>query len=264
MKNCLLVWRRDFSNHYFLTLNPYKNMTNYLEVQPHRVVTLPIIILNKIPLCMKLTVLMLFLSIGLIQATSSYGQSTTLSLEVTNATVQDVLDKIESQSDFHFFYNNKQINTKRVVSIKKTKENVFVILNELFDGTDVSYQVMDKNIILSNTRKADKAQVLPQAGNRITGVVTDASGEPIIGANVFEKGSTTNGTITDIDGRFTLEISSNGSLVVSYIGYQTQTVSVANRKDIKIQMKEDSELIEEVVVVGYGSQKKGEPYRSSF
>ena len=102
---------------------------------------------------MKLTVLMLFLSIGLIQATSSYGQSTTLSLEVTNATVQDVLDKIESQSDFHFFYNNKQINTKRVVSIKKTKENVFVILNELFDGTDVSYQVMDKNIILSNTRK---------------------------------------------------------------------------------------------------------------
>ena len=101
---------------------------------------------------MKLTVLMLFLSIGLIQATSSYGQSTTLSLEVTNATVQDVLDKIESQSDFHFFYNNKQINTKRVVSIKKTKENVFVILNELFDGTDVSYQVMDKNIILSNTR----------------------------------------------------------------------------------------------------------------
>ncbi|HAD02517.1 MAG TPA: SusC/RagA family protein, partial [Porphyromonadaceae bacterium] len=115
---------------------------------------------------------------------------------------------------------------------------------------------MDKNIILSNTRKADKAQVLPQAGNRITGVVTDASGEPIIGANVFEKGSTTNGTITDIDGRFTLEISSNGSLVVSYIGYQTQTVSVANRKDIKIQMKEDSELIEEVVVVGYGSQKK--------
>jgi len=169
-------------------------MTNYLEVQPHRVVALPIIILNKIPLCMKLTVLMLFLSIGLIQATSSYGQSTTLSLEVTNATVQDVLDKIESQSDFHFFYNNKQINTKRVVSIKKTKENVFVILNELFDGTDVSYQVMDKNIILSNTRKADKAQVLPQAGNRITGVVTDASGEPIIGANVFEKGSTTNGT----------------------------------------------------------------------
>ena len=231
-------------------------MTNYLEVQPHRVVALPIIILNKIPLCMKLTVLMLFLSIGLIQATSSYGQSTTLSLEVTNATVQDVLDKIESQSDFHFFYNNKQINTKRVVSIKKTKENVFVILNELFDGTDVSYQVMDKNIILSNTRKADKAQVLPQAGNRITGVVTDASGEPIIGANVFEKGSTTNGTITDIDGRFTLEIPSNGSLVVSYIGYQTQTVSVANRKDIKIQMKEDSELIEEVVVVGYGSQKK--------
>ena len=93
-------------------------MTNYLEVQPHRVVALPIIILNKIPLCMKLTVLMLFLSIGLIQATSSYGQSTTLSLEVTNATVQDVLDKIESQSDFHFFYNLKVSNKSCMCQIK--------------------------------------------------------------------------------------------------------------------------------------------------
>ena len=82
--------------------------------------------------------------------------------------------------------------------MKKTKENVFTILNELFNGTDVSYQVMDKNIILSNIRKTEKQEV-QQTGNKISGVVTDASGEPIIGANVFEKGSPMNGTITDID-----------------------------------------------------------------
>ena len=230
-------------------------MTNYSDVQPLRVLTLPFIILNKIPLCMKLTVLLLFLSIGLTHATSSYGQSTTLSLEVNNATVQDVLDKIESQSDFHFFYNNKQINTKRVVSMKKTKENVFTILNELFNGTDVSYQVMDKNIILSNIRKTEKQEV-QQTGNKISGVVTDASGEPIIGANVFEKGSPMNGTITDIDGKFSIAVPVNGSLVVSYIGYETQTVAVADKKNFKVVLKEDSEVIGEVVVVGYGTQKK--------
>ncbi|MDD3358317.1 MAG: carboxypeptidase-like regulatory domain-containing protein, partial [Parabacteroides sp.] len=114
---------------------------------------------------------------------------------------------------------------------------------------------MDKNIILSNIRKTEKQEV-QQTGNKISGVVTDASGEPIIGANVFEKGSPMNGTITDIDGKFSIAVPVNGSLVVSYIGYETQTVAVADKKNFKVVLKEDSEVIGEVVVVGYGTQKK--------
>ena len=165
---------------------------------------------------------MLFVSIGLVFAENSYSQSTLLSLDIKNQTVQNVLDEIEKQSEFHFFYNNKQVNTNRIVSIKSSNKNVFSILNELFKGTDIRYSVMEKSIILSTGSPG--VTTSQQSGKTISGIVTDINNEPIIGANVSVKG-TTIGTITNADGHYTLSaIPEKAILVFSFVGMKTQEV----------------------------------------
>ena len=228
-------------------------MTNYFSIQHFRMVNSPFIILKKIPLCMRLTAIMLFVCIGLAYASESYSQSATLSLNVNNKTVQDVLDEIEKQSDFHFFYNNKQVNTNRVVSIKSNKKNVFNVLEQLFNGTDISYKVLDKSIILSPKEVLSEAKV-QQSIKNISGTITDAKGEPIIGANVVEKGST-NGTITDIDGKFSLSVPNKAVLVISYIGYAGKEIQVGEQSTINVILSEDTELLEEVVVTALGIKR---------
>lgn len=136
---------------------------------------------------MRLTAIMLFVCIGLAYASDSYSQSATLTLNVNNKTVQEVLDEIEKQSEFHFFYNNKQVNTNRVVSIKSNKKNVFNVLEQLFNGTDISYKVLEKSIILSPKTVLENA-IAQQTIKKISGTVVDTKGEPIIGANILEKG----------------------------------------------------------------------------
>lgn len=203
---------------------------------------------------MRLTAIMLFVCIGLAYASESYSQSATLTLNVNNKTVQDVLDEIEKQSDFHFFYNNKQVNTNRVVSIKSNKKNVFNVLEQLFNGTDISYKVLDKSIILSPKEvlvSADTQQTI----KNISGTITDANGEPIIGANVIEKGST-NGTITDIDGKFNLSVPNKAVLVISYIGYVSKEILVSNSPVINVQLVEDSQNLQEVVVTALGIKRE--------
>ena len=228
-------------------------MTNYFSIQHFRMVNSPFIILKKIPLCMRLTAIMLFVCIGLAYASESYSQSATLSLNVNNKTVQDVLDEIEKQSDFHFFYNNKQVNTNRVVSIKSNKKNVFNVSEQLFNGTDISYKVLDKSIILSPKEVLSEAKV-QQSIKNISGTITDAKGEPIIGANVVEKGST-NGTITDIDGKFSLSVPNKAVLVISYIGYAGKEIQVGEQSTINVILSEDTELLEEVVVTALGIKR---------
>ena len=119
----------------------------------------------------------------------------------------------------------------------------------------VEYKIVDRQIILS--RKVESAPVVQQQGRKVQGVVLDSSQEPIIGANVLVKG-TSIGTITDIDGRFTLEVPDNAVLVVSYIGYLSMELTPGSKTDLTISLKEDSQNLDEVVVVGYGvSRKKG-------
>lgn len=229
-------------------------MTNYFSIQLFRMVNLSFIILKKIPLCMRLTAIMLFVCFGLAYASESYSQSATLTLNVNNKTVQDVLDEIEKQSEFHFFYNNKQVNTNRVVSIKSNKKNVFNVLEQLFNGTDISYKVLDKSIILSPKEVLSEA-IVQQSIKKISGTIVDTKGEPIIGANVLEKGST-NGTITDIDGKFQLSVPANATLVISYIGYQTQAINVKNSSVFNIKLQEDTERLDEVIVTALGIKRE--------
>ena len=210
------------------------------------------ILQSKITRIMKLTSLLLFLSIGLAWASNSYAQKAILSMNMTNRTVFDVLEEIETRTDFHFFYNSKIIDIHRTVSVNVKDKSVFTILDQIFKNSNVAYKVVDKDIILS----ANEASGILQNRRRITGVVKDKStGEPVIGVNVLVKGST-NGTITDIDGRFSLEVSSSDILSVSYIGYMSQEITVSNKEVIDVDLQEDSTSLDEVVVVGLNTKKK--------
>lgn len=226
-------------------------MTNYFSFQHFRKMNVRFMLLKKIPLCMKLSVIMLFICVGLAYASDSYSQNVLLNIDVNNKSVQEVLDEIEKQSDFHFFYNNKQVNTSRIVSIKSKQKNVFNVLEQLFSGTNISYKVLDKSIILS----PKEVLVAQQKSRKITGVVTDGKGEPVPGANVIQKG-TTNGTISDIDGKFSLEVPDNATLVISFIGYVTKNIAVGHKEIFNITLLEDSRKLDEVVVTALGIKRE--------
>lgn len=202
---------------------------------------------------MKLSVFLLVCSIGLAQAADSYAQKATVSLEMRNQTVKEVLDEIEEQSDFSFFFNIKHVDLQRKVSVVTKKSDIFKVLDIVFAGTDVHYSVVDRKIILSTEKQG--TQAIQQKEKTITGMVKDPAGEPVIGANIVEKG-TTNGTVTDIDGKFSLNVASDATLLVSYIGYVSSEIAVKGQTAINVTLKEDSETLDEVIVVGYGSVKK--------
>lgn len=215
---------------------------------------------KKILLRMKITALLLIASFTIVNASNTYSQTTTLSIEAKSQTVQTVLEQIEAQSEFQFFYNTKQINTKKLTSIRASDKSVFAVLDELFKGTDIKYEVLDKNIILT-TRKKEVSisenrtvEVKQQSGKNRTGVVLDQNGEPIIGANVIEKG-TTNGIITGVDGDFILNVSDNAVILISFIGYDTQELPVGNKTNFSVRLKESSEMISEVVVTALGIKR---------
>ena len=209
---------------------------------------------KKTPIIMKsLFFACLIGSAGLVQATNTYAQTTTVSLHVENQTVGEVLQQIESKTDFSFFFNNRHVDLNRQVSISMNETNIFKILDAVFDGTDVVYQVVDNRIVLS--KRNETLPLVQQSGKKITGTVLDATGMPVIGANVMVKG-TTNGTITDMDGKFSLDVEEGAILVVSYIGFSNQEIKVGNQTNLSIAMKEDAEALDELVVVGYGTQKK--------
>jgi TonB-linked SusC/RagA family outer membrane protein len=184
-------------------------------------------------------------------ATGSYAQNAIISVHAERQTVGDVLQLIEEQSDFGFFFNNKHVDLKRVVSIKADRSNIFAVLDELFQGTNVRYSVLDKKIILS-TEIIPTAQ---QQGRRVTGRVTDSDGEPLIGATVKVRGGST-GTITDMDGRFAITATDGSTIEVSYIGYVAQTVTANGQQELRIVMLADNETLDEVIVIGYGTVKK--------
>lgn len=202
---------------------------------------------------MRLFILFFICSISLARAADSYAQQATISIHVQNQTVADVLKEIETQSEFDFFYNNKHINLNRLVSVSVNKTKIFKVLDEVFEGTNVKYSVLDKKIILS-TEIPSVQQT--KEGITVTGTIVDVTNVPVIGATITETG-TNNGTITDMNGNFSLNVTSkNATITVSYIGYQNQQLKVVAGKPINLILKEDTQALDEVVVVGYGTQKK--------
>ena len=195
--------------------------------------------------------LALFCSAGIAWSAESYAQEAKVSLNANNETVENVLRKIENQSEFSFFYNVRHVDLNRRVSVVVKDSDVFNVLDKLFSETDVSYKVLDKKIILTKT----EVNVAQQNNRTITGTVVNKNGYPIIGANVVVKG-TTQGTITDMDGHYSIAIPDGAILKISYIGYHVQEITVGAQRKIDVQLIEDSQNLDEVVVVGYGTQKK--------
>jgi len=170
---------------------------------------------------------------------------------MNNASIEDVLNRIEEQSEYRFLYNKKIVDVDRKVSINTQSETIAEVLEDLFQGAEISYAISDRQIVLN--KKGTFLSI--QQTRKITGIVTDHSGEPIIGANIIVKG-TTNGTTTGIDGDFSLEVPDNTVLRITYVGYVEQEITIGNQTSLTIRLQEDSQTINEVVVVGYGTQKK--------
>ena len=212
-------------------------------------------LLPKIPMRMRITSILLAGFLFQAHAETLYSQSARVSLEMRNATVEEVLNEIEAKSDYYFLYNSKLINVDRKVSVSVNENSVESVLHRLFDGTDIDYKVNDKQIVLSLKTLKMNLPGIDQQKKNITGTVVDATGLPIIGANVMIKG-TTNGTVTDVEGRFSLETSDDAILEVSYIGYTSYEAPVGNKSSFTITLKEDLKTLDEVVVVAYGTQNK--------
>lgn len=203
---------------------------------------------------MKLFTLFFACSLGLAHASESYAQTAIVNVEVQNKTVGEILKKIEKQSDFDFFFDNTLIDLNRRVSVTSRNSDIFKVLEKVFKGTNVKYSVLDKKIVL--TINADNVQTAQQTTFKVTGKVVDENGEEIIGASVLEKG-TINGTVTDMDGNFELKVSGKEVILeVSYIGYSKAIVKTKAGTITKVVLKEDTEVLDEVVVVAYGTQKK--------
>lgn len=193
--------------------------------------------------------------VGLMLAASinTYSQIT---LNVSSTSVKSVINKIENQSDYRFFFEDNLPGLTKKVNINVKDKSINYVLDEVCSQAGISYTIKGNNQVVIHEAKPAVSQ--QSVTKTIKGVVVDASGMPIIGANIMVKG-TTNGTITDIDGNFTLNnIESNAVLAVSYIGYSNQEVKVGNKTNFSITLKEDTETLDEVVVVGYGTVKKSD------
>ena len=203
---------------------------------------------------MRNTLLALFVFAGTAFATESYSQTMKVTVVADNVSTGKVISEIEKQTDYLFVYNVNEVNLKRNVKVNAQNKSVAEVLNKVFEGTDIYYAMEGKNIMLMS--KAKDGEVAQQA-NKVTGIVKDANGEPVIGANVMVKGQSI-GTITDIDGRFVLDAPKNAVLQITYIGYVSQEVKVSGKKEINVVLKEDTETLDEVVVIGYGTAKKSD------
>ena len=199
------------------------------------------------------------------QAASQPGNTAQISLEVKDVTVEYVLNEIEAMSNYHFLYNHKLINVDRKVSLSVNEKDIDSVLSVLFQGTDITYQMNGEQIVLNSNSSTSKEKHLnlkwndnPQQDRQITGIIVDNTGMPVIGANILVKG-TTNGTISDMDGKFILSSVKDGDIiVVSYIGFLDQEIKVSASNEYKITLREDSQSLDELVVVGYGTMKKSD------
>lgn len=188
---------------------------------------------------------------------SKYAQEKTLTVKVQNKTVKEVLDYIEKNSEFIFFYYNKAIDTKRSVSMHVKDKTITTILDRLFEGTDVQYEIKDRQISLKKGSVQQRPQDKKQQKRKLTGkVVDEETNEPLVGVSIVAV-EENRGIITGIDGSFSIEVYNNTKLQFSYIGYKKQILLIENQPILNVRMQPDNAMLNEVVVVGYGSQKKG-------
>lgn len=217
----------------------------------------------KIDLKMKLSLFFLLITMFSLQANTAYSQKTKISLNMKNVTVSQVIDEIEVKTEFKFIFNTKALDLKRRVSINVEQFTVDRILEKLFNKTKTTFEIDNRKILLRQKQRnkivsVNQSKIATPQDLEVSGSITDSNGQPLPGASILEKG-TTNGTQTNFDGEFSINVASQDAiLVVSYLGFITKEVSQNNQTELTIILEEDASKLEEVVVVGYGTQKKSD------
>ena len=175
-----------------------------------------------------------------------------VTLQLNNVTVKQAMDELKSKSGYSFVFSSRDVDTQKTITVDSDNQPIGQVVNQIVAGQGLAYTIEGKTIIL---RKASALSAQQQADKRISGVVKDADGEPVIGANIVVKG-TTNGTITDMDGKFVMDVPAGAVLRISYIGYSEKEIPVGNQTSLSISLAEDSKALDEVVVIGYGTARK--------
>lgn len=210
--------------------------------------------IHKAIIIMRFTILLLFMCIGGAIASSSYSQTARLTFEINEGTISEVIKAIEDKSAFTFVYNVRDLNLNKKVSVKFKNNSIDDILKKIFDDNSLAYVITDHHITLYKRSLSS----LPQQGNtrKITGKITDGQDNPVIGANIIQKG-TTNGTISNLDGNFELSVPDGSIVTVTYIGYLPQEIRVAALTDYyPVVLLEDSKTLDEVVVTALGIKRE--------
>ena len=176
-----------------------------------------------------------------------------VSFSTNKVTLKSAFEKIEKASKYKIAYNSSQLNANRSVTLSKKSDDVFGMLTQLLKGTNCTYELEGNYIIIKPQQKTQTSGKKV----KVRGVIKDETGEPIIGATVRVKGQS-EGTVSDFDGNFTLDVTDDNTLQISYIGYQTQEFAVGKQHHFSIVLEEDKKILNEVVVIGYGTQKKGD------
>jgi len=203
---------------------------------------------------LRLICLFAFFLVSSFNVSANSLKEKTVSVNFKNAPLKTVIAQIEKQTDYLFVFDEQTVDMKRVVSVSSKDASVEDVLRKVLNGTDIIFIIEGNNIVLKNETSTLKVST-NQKTRKITGIVTDNKGETIIGASVLVKG-TKLGTITNYDGNFTLDVTDQSTLIVSYIGYLTMNFNVGTQKNVTIKLQEDVKTLDEVVVVGYGTQKK--------
>jgi len=200
---------------------------------------------------MRITIFILITTLFQTFANESYSQKTKLSLDFSGIKLTEVLDEIENQTEFFFLFNEKLVDTDRIVTISVKDQKIEEILKELFEGTDVVYTISDRKIILAPEFLSESQQQ-----KSVTGKVTDTKGQSLPGVTVVVKGTTT-GTITNADGGFVISnVSPEATLVFSFVGMKIKEITIGNRTVLDVEMEEETIGIDEVVAIGYGTMRK--------
>lgn len=183
---------------------------------------------------------------------SVYGQERTITLNLSKVPLNTALKEFEKQTSMSVVYNTNDVDINRIISIKVSREPLNKVMSQLFKGVNISFSIVDNHIVLSaKNNKVGQQKRTPIAAS---GTVTDAKGEPLIGVSVLVKG-TSNGTITDMDGNFKIQAAQGDVLEVSYIGYASQAITLANATPLKITLGEDTQVLDEVVVTALGIKR---------
>ena len=204
--------------------------------------------LKKLLLIMKLAIFLMVFTVIQSLAGTVFSQTTGLTLNANQSKVEEILLQIENQSNYVFMYNKDLIDVEKKTSISVKGASVEEVLNLLFEGTNITYKQMGRQIVLS--------PAFTQQQKKITGKVTDANGDPIPGVAISVKG-TTNGTITTFEGTYELsKVEENSTLVFSFVGLKTQEISANGKTVINVVLEEDMTGLDEVIVIGYGTARR--------